>query len=416
MTELPRIRPEDYCDDDLPRLTQPWWQTLPRGFHAMPDHFLADNDTRWRIDYTAGVDTLARTGLACMAGAAALPASLNVRQQKEERDLVAFYRQYLDSGDPQHFFRPPTVRPRIQRGPVARYHFQPEDGQAHTLQFRSPFDTVNPALSERYQAHRRNRIACAQHWKHHGEPRPTLVMIHGFVADPYWLNTRWLALPWFYKQGFDVLLYTLPFHGRRKGALAPFSGAQFFSQGMAMLNETFAQAIHDLRIFLDMVRDEGSPAIGATGISLGGYTTGLLSSLEKDLAFAIPNVPLVSIMDLMKSWFPVNLQFPLFHKVYDTDLAGLRQLTALHSPLTWPCQVPHKGRMIIGGAGDRFAPPKHSFLLKQHWQDCDIHWFPGNHMLHLDQGRYLKAMRDFMHDALAEKSVELSAEKMSGEF
>ena len=91
MTELPRIHQDDYCDEDLPRLTQPWWQTLPTGFHALPDHFLADNDTRWRIDYTAGIDTVARTGLASMAGAAALPATLNLSRQKEERALVDFY-------------------------------------------------------------------------------------------------------------------------------------------------------------------------------------------------------------------------------------------------------------------------------------------------------------------------------------
>ncbi|KGD65155.1 hypothetical protein Y5S_01589 [Alcanivorax nanhaiticus] len=409
MTECPRIQPTDYCNEDLPRLSQPWWQNLPSHFHALPDHFLADNDTRWRIDYTASLDTVARTGLACMAGAAALPASLNFRQQKEERELVRFYQPFLESGDPQLFFSAPEQQPEIQYHPVSSYHFQPDDGQAHTLSFRSPFEAKNTALRERYRQHKRNGTAWAQYWKHHGEPRPTLIMIHGFVADPYWLNTRWLALPWFYKQGFDVLLYTLPFHGRRKGALAPFSGAQFFSQGMAMLNETFAHAIHDLRIFMNHLREGGTPAMGATGISLGGYTTGLLAALEKDLAFAIPNVPLVSIMDLMKSWFPVNLQFPLFHKVYDTDLAGLRKITALHSPLTWPCQMPASGRMIIGGAGDRFAPPKHTDLLRQHWNDCHVHWFPGNHLLHLDQGCYLRTMRDFMRDALAEKSIELSA-------
>ena len=69
---LPRIHPDDYCNEDLPALSQPWWQTLPSDFHAMPDHFLADSDTSWRISSTAAVDTLARTGLACMAGAASL--------------------------------------------------------------------------------------------------------------------------------------------------------------------------------------------------------------------------------------------------------------------------------------------------------------------------------------------------------
>ena len=38
---LPRIHPDDYCNEDLPALSQPWWQTLPSDFHAMPDHFLA---------------------------------------------------------------------------------------------------------------------------------------------------------------------------------------------------------------------------------------------------------------------------------------------------------------------------------------------------------------------------------------
>ena len=156
---------------------------------------------------------------------------------------------------------------------------------------------------------------------------------------------------------------------------------------------------------MDYLREQGTPAMGATGISLGGYTTGLLAALEDDLAFAIPNVPLVSIIDLMQSWFPINLQVGLLKKVYGTDLQGLREVTALHSPLTWPCKVPQAGRMIIGGAGDRFAPPKHSHLLHQHWGNCDLHWFPGNHLLHLDQGLYLKAMRDFMKAALEEKAT-----------
>ena len=405
---LPRIHPDDYCNEDLPTLSQPWWQTLPSDFHAMPDHFLADSDTSWRISSTAAVDTLARTGLACMAGAAALPATLNAARQREERELADFYRPFLAGGDPNAFFTPPTAQVEIKRTPVSSYHFQPEDGDAHTLHFASPFTPKNPALKDRYLNHTRNGTAWAQHWRHHDGPRPTLVMIHGFVADPYWLNTRWLALPWFYKQGFDVLLYTLPFHGRRKSRFAPFSGAEFFSQGMAALNETFAHAIHDLRLFMQMLRQQGSPAIGATGISLGGYTTSLLAALEKDLAFAIPNVPLVSVIDLMKSWFPINQQVKLLNRVYDTNTAGLREITALHSPLTWPCQVPQSGRMIIGGAGDRFAPPKHSHLLRQHWNNCDVHWFPGNHLLHLDQGLYLKAMRGFMKGALAEQKVRLS--------
>ena len=31
-----------------------------------------------------------------------------------------------------------------------------------------------------------------------------------------------------------------------------------------------------------------------------------------------------------------------------------------------------------------------------HWDRCQIHWFPGNHVVHLDQGKYLKEMLAFM--------------------
>jgi len=51
--------------------------------------------------------------------------------------------------------------------------------------------------------------------------------------------------------------------------------------------------------------------------------------------------------------------------------------------------------MIIGGVGDRMAPPKHSRLL---WDRCRIHWFPGNHLLHLDRGEYLEQMLRFMRE------------------
>ena len=52
--------------------------------------------------------------------------------------------------------------------------------------------------------------------------------------------------------------------------------------------------------------------------------------------------------------------------------------------------------MVIGGAGDRFTSPRFVSLLHQHWAGSDVHWFPGNHLLHLQQGRYLRLMKKFM--------------------
>ena len=55
------------------------------------------------------------------------------------------------------------------------------------------------------------------------------------------------------------------------------------------------------------------------------------------------------------------------------------------TPLTYKPCLPPERLMIIGGVGDRLAPPKHSRILWDHWGRCRIHWFPGNHVLHLDR-------------------------------
>ena len=65
-------------------------------------------------------------------------------------------------------------------------------------------------------------------------------------------------------------------------------------------------------------------------------------------------------------------------------------------PLSYPPVLPPERLMIVGGAGDRLAPPKHSRLLWDHWKRCRIYWFPGSHSIHLDRGKYLTEMARFM--------------------
>lgn len=95
-----------------------------------------------------------------------------------------------------------------------------------------------------YARHRENRTAWAQHWRHHDGPRPTLAVIHGFGASPYWLNSQFFALPSIYRRGYDVLLYLLPFHGVRQARVA-LSGWGLFANGIAHFIEAIAHAVHD---------------------------------------------------------------------------------------------------------------------------------------------------------------------------
>ena len=73
-----------------------------------------------------------------------------------------------------------------------------------------------------------NNIVRAQHWRHDDGPRPTLCVIHGFMGSSYLANGRFFTLPWYYRSGYDVLMYTLPFHGRRAEKLSPVQRFRLF--------------------------------------------------------------------------------------------------------------------------------------------------------------------------------------------
>jgi len=37
-------------------------------------------------------------------------------------------------------------------------------------------------------------------------------------------------------------------------------------------------------------------------------------------------------------------------------------------------------------------------MLWRHWDHCALHWFPGNHILHVSQPAYLRRMTRFMRE------------------
>lgn len=333
---------------------------------------------------TSGLDLGLRTLTATAVG---VPAALWAARADGRRELarLEFYRELAAARDPERAFPPP-------RSPAAVS--ERDDGRMHTLCFESPFEAVNPAMREDYARHRENRVAWAQHWRHADGPRPTLAVIHGFGASPYWLNSAFFSLPWLYRKGYDILLYLLPFHGVRQ-ARAAFSGWGLFAHGPAHFNEAIAHAVHDFRMLLDHLADR---PVAVTGLSLGGYVSALLASVDPRPVLAIPNAPVVDIGALGKEWFPANVALSGIGRLRGVDLDDANAAFAVHSPLTYEPLVPRARRMIIGGLGDRLAPPSQAAALWEHWDRPRIHWFPGNHVLHAGRSEYLREMLVFMRD------------------
>lgn len=373
-----------------------WWEALDPDFAAHEPPFSLGLRDRVQVGATAASDVVLRTLGAALVGAFALPAGYNpIALARSLRDR-RFYGDLAETRDPDRFFKRHAGRVPMLRRPASRPLFRPDDGTCEDVRFESPFVPANPALRASYLRERKNRFAHARHWRHKGRARATVIAVHGFSADLYHLNEWFFSIPWLYASGYDVLLFTLPFHGKRQGNFSPFSGHGFFAGGASRINEAFAQAIQDLGVFLDDLLDAGAPSVGITGVSLGGLTSALYAAVEPRLSFVIPNVPVVSIADLVLEWEPIGVAVRALLAATGMDIRAARHLLAPSCPLTYAPRLPPERLMIIGGVGDRLAPPKHARLLWEHWGRCRIHWFPGSHLLHLDRGEYFRQMKRFL--------------------
>ena len=384
-------------EEPLLKPGSPWWEQLPEDFWRRREPFddLESRDTR-SIRITATTDRALRT----LAGAAlvstALPLGYGPKGFRDLQRQIELYEQLLSSKAKQTFFREPK-NTNVVSQPARRTGFRPWDGSAADLSFKSRCQPYDTQIRRRWNSHTKNRTAHMRLWQHRDGPRPTIVAIHGFAAEGYRINEWFFALPWLYGMGCDVALFTLPFHGPRQARFSPFSGHGFFAGGLGWTNEAFAQGVEDFRVFMDyLLHERGVPQVGVTGVSLGGHTAALLAAVEPRLAFSIPNVPVASIPDLALEWEPMGMAIRAMLRVVGHSITDVRRMSAPSCPLTWAPVIEKDRLMVIGGVGDRMAPPKHTRLLWDHWGHCRIHWFPGSHILHLDRGTYLWQVARFL--------------------
>jgi hypothetical protein len=248
---------------------------------------------------------------------------------------------------------------------------------AEELCFESEFEPRDAEVRERYLGVTANRTARALLWRHRSSPRPVLIVIHGYGMGRPGLDARAFDVPRLHQSlGLDIALVTLPLHGAR--AAGRRSGAGFLDAHPLATNAAFEQSIWELRRLCGWLRAQGAPAVGVHGMSLGGYTAALFSSLERGLACAVPLVPAVSLPAVLgASRSPEESRRR--ESVGLTD-ALLSDAWASHDPLRHRPLVAPEGRLILAGLSDRICMPDQVEALWEHWERPSIHWFPGSHL------------------------------------
>lgn len=373
------------------------------GARGLPDRSDLSLRDKMIVDASAFSDIGLRTFVASMVAAAMIPSVLTTvtggrGQSRREREQLEFYAELAAEKNPARSFPAPGALPRISSRRANPLAERIARGTVENVAFTSGFEAVNPAMRDTWRALDRNNTARFQHWRHDDGPRPTLCVIHGFMGSAYLFNGLFFSLPWFFRSGYDVVLFTLPFHGRRAEKRSPFSGYGYFAHGMSGFAEAMAQAVHDFRSVVDYLEYTGVDRIALTGLSLGGYTSALLAAVEPRLQAVIPNVPVVSVESEIRDWFPANLLLQAGQRMGRIPQHEFATSTAYHSPLNYPPLVPRDRRLIITGLGDRLAPPEQAEMLWRHWDHCALHWFPGNHVLHVSQPAYLRRMTAFLSE------------------
>ena len=374
---------------------------VPTGAEGLPPRSALSPRQRVVVEASAISDLALRTAIASVLSATVAPAVIATSVRSgSERDTLRFYAELGAERDPAKSFPARSELPRVSSRPANRLAEWVAHGTVDNISFPSSFRAINPAMRERWSRWGSNNVVHAQHWRHNDGPHPTLCVIHGFMGSSYLANGRFFTLPYYFRSGYDVLMYTLPFHGPRAEKCSPFSGYGYFSSGLSGFAEAMAQAVHDFRSIIDYLRHTGVERIALTGISLGGYTTALVASVEDRLEAVVPNCPVVTPARMFDEWFPANKLMGLGLRLAKISRAELSAALSYHSPLNYRPLVPKDRRMIITGLGDRMAPPGQAQMLWEHWDRCALHWFPGNHVLHVSQLDYLRRMTAFLHEVM----------------
>lgn len=363
----------------------PWIQELPEDFYRRPQKLQAPFDPAMSV--TVLVDLAIRTGLSTWLAGISFPAGYPGAALG--RTLRGEHTSH--PGTDTQVFHQPRPLPSFDVTQVQRPKGV-EGGKFEKIQWQSVYQAAD------HPSYDNNDAAVAWHWRHGDQPRPTIVLVHGFLA-PWWeVNEFYLGSRFLYDLGCDVVLKTLPHHGPRSRRAKNVSGMDFVSRGIDALNHAMVQSTYDIRSLLDYLQQQQVENIGITGVSLGGYTTALMAGLDERLEFAMPQVPLVSLPDAMMEWKPLDAVIKAAMRWYGVGMQDVRATMALHSPLSRPALLPPERLLIISGMGDRLATPRHSETLQQHWGDCALHWYAGAHALPRQQEQTNQVKKTFLEE------------------
>ena len=307
----------------------------------------------------------------------------------EVTDALTFYGDHGWLENPEGFFAAPP--------PLTDVISQPVTIRRQTLEMITFDSGYEPRPGEpgrdrwlNYTANRRESALLLRH----REPRPWVVCVHGALMGRGSVDLRLFRARHLHESlGLNVLLPVMPLHGPRKNKGAAWPGQDVLDDVHAA-----AQAVWDIRRLISWIRtSEPDSKIGVNGMSLGGYVSSLVASVQDGLTCAVLGVPVADLLEVLGGAGGLGPDDPR-----QLTLDKARPLGRMVSPLSLTPKVPMAGRFIYGGVADRLVNPRDQVLkLWEHWGRPEVHWYQGAHTGFFRS----RPVQDFIDDALRQSGL-----------
>lgn len=202
------------------------------------------------------------------------------------------------------------------------------------------------------------------------QTRPAVVLLHGWNGED---GYRWqfpLLARGLRRAGVNAAMLELPYHGRRKPH-GPGAIRNFISHDLVRMAEAVSQSLADARGLMGWLLEQGCPAVGFWGVSLGAWLTGLLAAREPRAAFAVLLTPVIRMDRAL-----VELPFcePLRRSLQGTPL----RLDPFN--LVWHPPPPRDRVLIIESEYDLFGPKETVEELWRAWGHPEIWRYRHGHI------------------------------------
>jgi len=285
------------------------------------------------------------------------------------------------------YFRPPrTIEPAFVDAGTG-----PGGGEVTDIRWPSDYEALLPGVRERYHGKVENRLAAARLVRHSGQARPAMILVHGYMTGGYAFEQRAWPSSWLYRLGLDLAYFVLPFHGVR--AIGGRKGPPPFpASDPRVTNEGFRQTLGDLRDLIGWLRERGHPSVGLMGMSLGGYITALTCTLEPDLSFAVPVIPLTSLADFARDQGRLGTT----PEEEAREHAALDRVHRVVSPLHRESVLPPHRMLVVAARADQITPVAHARRLAAHF-GAHLETWHGGHLLQFGRAETFRLVGRFLN-------------------